>query len=146
MLYLNKTFVYLYTLDINECDAKPCQQNCTNTDGSFQCYCSAGYQLNEDKISCTGALFWWLLVVVFVVVNCILLYEIIIEIILWYRYFLSKRKLSKILKQCIDSQMISVLEFHSYYLNYLNVFPWVYFIFLNMLLHRMWRTKFRWKL
>lgn len=42
--------------DINECVGKAhnCSQNCSNTDGSFQCVCVTGYRLNEDGQTCDG--------------------------------------------------------------------------------------------
>lgn len=41
--------------DINECEVKPCSQECTNVYGSYQCYCHRGYQLNDvDGITCEG--------------------------------------------------------------------------------------------
>ena len=42
--------------DIEECDINNggCEQNCTNTIGSFVCSCSVGYNLTENGINCTG--------------------------------------------------------------------------------------------
>ena len=42
--------------DIDECaaDDHGCQQLCRNIDGSFECYCRAGYRLDDDGISCSG--------------------------------------------------------------------------------------------
>ncbi|XP_052236237.1 uncharacterized protein LOC127848005 isoform X4 [Dreissena polymorpha] len=37
--------------DVNECSQHICAQDCTNTIGSFQCSCIAGYQL-INKVSC----------------------------------------------------------------------------------------------
>lgn len=49
--------LYLF-LDINECSSNNhCVHNCTNTDGSFECGCAIGYKLQNDGISCEGALF-----------------------------------------------------------------------------------------
>lgn len=40
-------------LDINECDtSRPCDQNCTDTIGSYQCSCSRGFTSVGDK--CLG--------------------------------------------------------------------------------------------
>ena len=50
----------LSTADIDECSEQSsgCQQNCTNTVGSFHCSCSGGYNLDTDGLSCTqGKLF-----------------------------------------------------------------------------------------
>ncbi|XP_067686050.1 fibrillin-2-like [Haliotis asinina] len=36
-------------IDINECEASnPCDQNCTNTQGSYRCSCMAGYRLESS--------------------------------------------------------------------------------------------------
>ena len=42
--------------DINECgtDNGGCAQNCTNTDGSYNCSCASGYVLDEDGHACNG--------------------------------------------------------------------------------------------
>ena len=41
--------------DIDECDRfNPCDQNCTNTVGSFMCSCQTGYELHDDTTTCTG--------------------------------------------------------------------------------------------
>lgn len=42
--------------DINEClsNRGGCEQNCTNSMGSFQCSCNQGYSLSGDGFSCTG--------------------------------------------------------------------------------------------
>lgn len=39
-------------IDVNECAVKPspCLQECTNTNGSFQCYCRPGYTLDKDEV------------------------------------------------------------------------------------------------
>lgn len=43
-------------LDVNECEAKPCSQECANVYGSYQCYCRRGYQLSDiDGITCEGS-------------------------------------------------------------------------------------------
>ncbi|GLH05229.1 Fat-like cadherin-related tumor suppressor homolog [Gryllus bimaculatus] len=38
--------------DINECREKPCDHTCVNTNGSFQCYCHDGFDLQEDGRTC----------------------------------------------------------------------------------------------
>lgn len=42
--------------DVNECTlgTSTCSQTCTNTDGSFECSCGAGYILEADDIGCDG--------------------------------------------------------------------------------------------
>ena len=41
--------------DIDECaDSNGgCQHNCTNTIGSYHCYCAVGHALNDDYHSCS---------------------------------------------------------------------------------------------
>ena len=43
-------------LDIDECseDSDNCAQNCTDTDGSFDCSCRSGYRLANDSQGCDG--------------------------------------------------------------------------------------------
>ena len=40
--------------DIDECSASPplCSQDCSNTDGGYQCTCVPGYKLHMDNHSC----------------------------------------------------------------------------------------------
>ena len=42
--------------DINECMAANgnCSQICTNTNGSYACFCQSGYALTADSRKCTG--------------------------------------------------------------------------------------------
>ena len=42
--------------DINECAMfnGNCSQVCTNTDGGYECSCSAGYQFDDDNVTCNG--------------------------------------------------------------------------------------------
>ena len=48
------TFFYSNT-DINECRVSTtCEQNCTDTDGSYSCTCNTGYSLASDLRSCLG--------------------------------------------------------------------------------------------
>ena len=44
--------------DINECMASssPCGQICSNTEGSFECSCNNGYELDDDQRTCIGKL------------------------------------------------------------------------------------------
>lgn len=43
------------SLDVDECLARPCSQNCVNFFGSYQCNCHPGYQLSDtDGITCEG--------------------------------------------------------------------------------------------
>lgn len=39
--------------DIDECSGvSPCDQQCTNTQGSFVCSCGNGFQLDDDGSTC----------------------------------------------------------------------------------------------
>ena len=42
--------------DVNECDSSNggCEQICTNSVGSFECSCDAGFTLDSDNRNCTG--------------------------------------------------------------------------------------------
>lgn len=41
-------------LDVNECASRnKCEQTCVNTDGGYYCACQRGYQLNDDKRTCS---------------------------------------------------------------------------------------------
>lgn len=43
------------SLDVDECLARPCGQNCVNVFGSYLCNCHHGYQLSDiDGITCDG--------------------------------------------------------------------------------------------
>ena len=50
--------LYFVTLDIDECEtgADDCEQICLNLEGSFECSCSDGYELDENGRNCTGEL------------------------------------------------------------------------------------------
>jgi len=41
---------------VDECaqDVSKCDQNCSNTEGSYTCLCNIGYTLNEDGYTCDG--------------------------------------------------------------------------------------------
>ena len=51
-------------VDINECEINSggCDQNCTNTIGSFICNCVLGYELDEDEVTCNGKYEWRVLI------------------------------------------------------------------------------------
>ena len=44
------------TIDFDECvsGSHGCNQNCTNNDGSYLCYCMTGYHLMDNQRTCTG--------------------------------------------------------------------------------------------
>ena len=49
----------MYTLfhpDIDECSdgTDGCSQICTNTNGSFNCECETGFQLDKNRVTCNG--------------------------------------------------------------------------------------------
>ena len=56
--------------DIDECElmADVCQQNCTNTEGSFNCSCFSGFVLLSDGSSCAGE--WYIHAVVELLYTC----------------------------------------------------------------------------
>jgi hypothetical protein len=45
-------------LDVNECmsnsgsPSPPCEQGCINTDGSYSCFCNAGFTLGANGVGC----------------------------------------------------------------------------------------------
>ena len=49
-------FVFFILLDHDECrtGSHGCQQKCFNLHGSYYCECLSGYQLNIDKMTCSG--------------------------------------------------------------------------------------------
>ena len=50
--------------DTNECDINNggCEYDCQNTEGSYECECKEGYQLADDKHSCEGNSYMYILV------------------------------------------------------------------------------------
>ena len=47
--------VYIKGIDIDECaEIDACDQDCTNTVGSFICSCYNGYELDDNGRSCNG--------------------------------------------------------------------------------------------
>ena len=56
MISLSRHAIYCYVTDVNECDSavlNTCEQGCTNTRGSFSCYCQVGYRLT-GQTNCAG--------------------------------------------------------------------------------------------
>ena len=46
---------FVYSIDMDECKLySPCDQECTNLPGSFECSCKAGYVLHVDGTTCIG--------------------------------------------------------------------------------------------
>ena len=47
---------FLTHVDIDECaeNSNGCNQLCTNTPGSYACYCNVGYELSSDQKTCVG--------------------------------------------------------------------------------------------
>ena len=42
-------------IDVDECQGTtPCGQLCMNTDGSYECGCTSGYELQQDEQTCEG--------------------------------------------------------------------------------------------
>jgi hypothetical protein len=47
--------LFVTFLDIDECAGiNDCQQLCGNTEGSYVCSCSDGFNLSDDGRNCTG--------------------------------------------------------------------------------------------
>ena len=48
---------YSYITDVNECETNNggCSQTCLNTNGSYECFCVAGYTLRADGFGCDGS-------------------------------------------------------------------------------------------
>ncbi len=56
-IHLQNFIPYLHSmLDIDECEVMTdlCNQNCTNTPGSYFCHCYNGYRLLPDNNTCDG--------------------------------------------------------------------------------------------
>ena len=50
-------YSFYLSIDIDECEDSSlnnCDQLCTNTEGSYQCGCSSGFQLAADDATCEG--------------------------------------------------------------------------------------------
>ena len=48
--------MYLVILDIMECmmDGHNCSHMCLELEGSYNCSCYSGYELQEDGVTCEG--------------------------------------------------------------------------------------------
>lgn len=44
----------VYHADIDECLSQPCEQECMNNIGSFECDCRTGYLIQSDGRNCSG--------------------------------------------------------------------------------------------
>ena len=57
-IYNNYRDLFSYNnIDIDECSppyTSNCEQICMNTEGSYECGCHSGYQLDENGMNCTG--------------------------------------------------------------------------------------------
>ena len=48
-------FIHIKGIDIDECaEIDACDQDCTNTVGSFMCSCYNGYELDDNGRNCSG--------------------------------------------------------------------------------------------
>ena len=56
---------YVVVVDTDECATHNggCEGSCTDNDGSYECSCQNGYQLSDDKHSCNGTCYFYLLYV-----------------------------------------------------------------------------------
>lgn len=55
----NNNFIKLILAEIDECEVNNggCDQDCKNTEGSYECACEAGYVLSSNKKTCLGKKF-----------------------------------------------------------------------------------------
>ena len=53
---MNVCIGFIFHSDTDECSegTSGCDHNCTNTDGSYYCTCTDGYELETDNNTCTG--------------------------------------------------------------------------------------------
>ena len=53
--YLVSNDIFLFTEDVDECTDNPCpiHSNCTNTEGSYHCFCHDGFY-QQDDFTCIG--------------------------------------------------------------------------------------------
>ena len=52
-----KVYCGLFAIDIDECEdssLNKCDQLCNNTEGSYRCGCSSGFQIAADGATCTS--------------------------------------------------------------------------------------------
>ena len=57
---------------MDECSTDVCDQNCTNSVGSFMCSCNAGFELDSDGQTCNGQ---WPIYLVYIIM-CIVIIDI----------------------------------------------------------------------
>ena len=53
-MFTNNMLINFIIIDINECARNPCSQSCVNTEGTFECNCLNGYQLEDNGRNCSG--------------------------------------------------------------------------------------------
>ena len=55
-LLIEAIYVIIYVSEIDECQRllDNCQQECINTEGSFNCSCNEGFELQDDERTCEG--------------------------------------------------------------------------------------------
>ena len=49
-------YMHICITDIDECadGTNGCNHNCSNTEGSYQCYCFNGFELHDNMKNCIG--------------------------------------------------------------------------------------------
>ena len=55
-LLMEAIYIVIYVSEIDECQRllDNCQQECINTEGSFNCSCNEGFELQDDEHTCEG--------------------------------------------------------------------------------------------
>ena len=55
-MHINLYLYHHYNIDILNCmiNDHNCSQICVEVEGSFNCSCYPGYELQQDRVTCTG--------------------------------------------------------------------------------------------
>ena len=54
--FFTPEILFLPFIDVNECAVENggCDHDCINLEGSFECFCETGYELQSDGKKCSG--------------------------------------------------------------------------------------------